>query len=80
MTEEWVRDACNEARAEAHSHVKVEKSLGALKQEQMELTNKMTTLERASLTAEAFLKSMEAQVKDQRQQLHITEIELATQK
>ena len=40
----------------------------------------MTTLERASLTAEAFLKSTEAQVKDQRQELHITEIELATQK
>ena len=54
--------------------------MGALKQEQMELTNKMTTLERASLTAKAFLKSTEAQVKDQRQQLHITEIELATQK
>ena len=80
MTEEWVRDACNEARAEAHSYAEVEKSLGALKQKQMELTNKMTTLERASLTAEAFLKSTEAQVKDQRQELHITEIELATQK
>ena len=60
MTEEWVRDTCNEARAEAHSHVEVEKSLGALKQEQMELTNKMTALERASLSAEAFLKSAEA--------------------
>ena len=67
MTEEWVRDACNEAKAKAHSHAEVEKSLGALKQEQMELTNKMTALERASLTAKAFLKSTEAQVKDQRQ-------------
>ena len=37
VTEEWVRDACNEARAEAHSHAEVEKSLGSLKQEQMEL-------------------------------------------
>ena len=60
MTEEWVRDACNEARAEAHSHAEVEKSLGSLKQEQMELTNKMTALEKASLSAEAFLKSAEA--------------------
>ena len=60
VTEEWVRDACNEARAEAHSHAEVEKSLGSLKQEQMELTNKMTALEKASLSAEAFLKSAEA--------------------
>ena len=60
VTEEWVRDACNKARAEAHSHAEVEKSLGSLKQEQMELTNKMTALEKASLSAEAFLKSAEA--------------------
>ena len=29
VAEEWVRDARNEARAEAHSHAEVEKSLGA---------------------------------------------------
>ena len=47
-------DAHNEARAEAHSLARVEKSLGALKQEQMELANKLTTSERAHLSAEAF--------------------------
>ena len=31
VTEEWVRDARNEAKAEAHSCAKIEKSLGALK-------------------------------------------------
>lgn len=59
MAEEWIRDACNEVRAESHSRVEVEKSLGALKKEQTELTNKLTTLERARLSAETFLKSVE---------------------
>ena len=54
VAKEWVRDAHNEARAEAHSLARVEKSLGALKQEQMELANKLTTSERAHLSAEAF--------------------------
>ena len=64
MANEWVRNACNETGAEAHSCAKVEKSLGAFKQEQMELTNKLTTLERAHLSAKAFLKSTETQVED----------------
>ena len=37
MAEEWVHNACKEANAEALSRVNVEKSLGALKQEQVEL-------------------------------------------
>ena len=53
MAEEWVWDAHNEARAKAHSHAETEKSLGALKQEQTELANKLTTTERARLSAEA---------------------------
>ena len=64
MVEKWVQNACNEARAEAHSCAEVEKSLGAFKQEQMELDNKLTTLQRAHLSAEAFLKSAETQVED----------------
>ena len=54
VAKEWVRDAHNEATAEAHSLAEVEKSLGALKQEQMELANKLTTSERAHLSAKAF--------------------------
>ena len=53
MAEEWVWDAHNEARVKAHSHAETEKSLGALKQEQTELANKLTTTERARLSAEA---------------------------
>ena len=59
VAEEWVRDTRNDVRAEAHSRVEVEKSLGALKKEQTELANKLTTLERARLSAETFLKSVE---------------------
>ena len=33
VAEEWVRDAHNEARAEASSRTEIEKSLGDLKQE-----------------------------------------------
>ena len=80
MAEEWVWDAHNEAKAEAHSCTKTEKSLGALKQEQTELANKLTIAERARLSAEAGLKSLETQVEDQHKQLHMTEIELATQR
>ena len=80
VTEEWIRDTRNEARAEAHSRAKIGKSLGALKQEQIELANKLTASKKACLSAEAFLKSTEAQAEDQRKQLHLTEIELATQR
>ena len=78
VAEEWVWDAHNEAKVEAQSRAEVEKSLGAFKQEQAELPDKLTTLERAHLSAETFLKSLEAQVEDQRKQQHITETELAT--
>ena len=33
MAKEWIRDARNEARAEASSRAEIEKSLGDLKQE-----------------------------------------------
>ena len=77
MTEEWVRDTRNEPRAEAHSRTKTEKSLGALKQEQTELANKLIVAERVRLSAKAGLKSLETQAEDQCKQLHMTEIKLA---
>ena len=46
----------------------------------MELAKKLTTTERARLSAKASLKSAETQAEDQCKQLHITEIELTTQK
>ena len=80
VAEEWVKDARNQVRAEAHSCAEVEKSLGALKQEQIELANKLIASKRACQSVEAGLKSLETQVEDQRQQLPIIEIDLATQR
>ena len=50
-------DARNEARAEALSHADVEKSMGALKQEQVELTNKLAKAKRAQDSVKAGLKT-----------------------
>ena len=78
MAEEWVRDARNEAEVEALSHADVEKSFGALKQEQAELFEKLKAADQARLSAEVGLKIVESQSEDQRQKLHLTEIDLAT--
>ena len=80
VTKEWVWDARNEARAEAHSRAEVEKSLGALKQEQAQLFDKLVAMDKARLSAEAGLKNVKMQAEDQHKQLHMIEIELATQR
>ena len=41
MAEEWYHDARKQANAEALTRVNVEKSLGAAKQEQFELSEKL---------------------------------------
>ena len=78
VAEEWVHDARNEANVEALSHADVEKSLEALKQEQAELSENLKVTDQARLSAEAGLKTVERQAEDQRQKLHLTEIDLAT--
>ena len=80
VADEWVRDARNEVRAEAHSRAEIEKSLRTLKQEQTKLSNKLIAADRAHLSDKAGLKSVEIQAEDQCKQLHITKIELATQR
>ena len=62
VAEEWVRDACNEANAEALPCADVEKSLGALKQEKAKLSEKLKVVDQARLSAKAGLKIMERQV------------------
>ena len=64
MVEEWVRDACNEANVEALSRANVEKSLGVLKQEQAELSEKLKVADQARLSAETGLKTVERQAED----------------
>ena len=58
MAKEWIRDARNEARAEASSRNEVEKSLGALKQKKQELATKLTVEDRARTNVEAGLKNI----------------------
>ena len=41
VAEEWVKNADDEVKAEAHSQLEVEKQLGFFKQEQIELSNKL---------------------------------------
>ena len=78
MAEEWVRNARDEVDAEAHSRVNVERALRALKEEHAELTKKLREVESARISAEASLKTAEAQAKDQCKKLYTTELELAT--
>ena len=80
MAEEWVRDARKEAKTEALSRVDVEKSLGALKQEWVEMSEKLKAVDQARLNAEAVLKTVERQAENQCQKLHLTEIDLATER
>ena len=80
VAEEWVWDARNEVKAKAHSRVETEKSLGALKQEQVKLANKLIATDRAHLRAKASLKNVGMQAEDQHKQFQTTEIELATQR
>ena len=80
VAEEWVRDAHNEANAEALSHAEVKKSLGVLKQERAKLSKKLKEADKPRLSAKVGLKTMERQAEDQRQKLHLTKIDLATEK
>ena len=80
MAEEWYREANNRADAEALTHADVEKSLGVVKQEQLELSEKLKSTDQARSSAEVDLKPVERQAKEQRQKLHSTEIDLAMQK
>ena len=60
VAEEWVRNARDEVKAEAHSRFEVEKALGALKEEYKELGNKLTLAERECQNALVGLKNVEA--------------------
>ena len=72
-----MQNACNEVRVDAHSRLEVEKALKVIKQEKTELSKKLKEADKACLSAEAGLKTVERQVEDQCQKLHLTEIDLA---
>ena len=56
-TEEWVKDARNEARVEANLLVETRKALGVVEQKNQELTVKLTTEERGQKSVKAGLKN-----------------------
>ena len=78
MAEEWVNDVGNEARVEANLRAKANRARGTSEQKNKELASKLVAEERARLSAEAGLKNVKDQAKNQHKKLHLTEIELAT--
>ena len=77
MAEEWVKEARNDVKNEIHLSLKIEKALGAAKEENKELLSKLTAEERERRSAEARLKNAQTQVEDQHKLLYQIEIELA---
>ena len=59
VVEEWVRNSNDQMKAETHSRLEVEKALGALKEEHAQLSKKFKDLDKARLSVEAGLKTME---------------------
>ena len=57
MAEEWVKDAHNEARAEAYSQSKIEKMVGNLKEDQAKLSEQLKEAIRARDSSDASLKN-----------------------
>nr|POE64612.1 hypothetical protein CFP56_41036 [Quercus suber] len=76
-TEEWVKDARNEARFPDNLHAKTSKSFTTTKGRNKELALKLATADKDRMSAEAGLRIAEAQAEEWRQKLHYTEIEQA---
>ena len=57
MSEDWVKDARSEAKAEFNARSKVEKELGALKENQAKLSEQLKEAVRAKDSSEAGLKT-----------------------
>ena len=64
MTEEFCRDNRSRAEAENQSRTEMEKALGSLKHEHLELTEKFKESEKRRKSAETGLKSAETQAED----------------
>ena len=80
VAKDWVRNANNGLTAEIQNWHEVEKALGAVNHEKTQLAEKLKIAENRRRSAEAGLKSAEAQAEDQRKELYITQLNLATEK
>ena len=80
MAEEWVKNSREEVNVEVQSHLIAEKAVRALRLEKDNLNEKVKEAIKVWDNTEAGLKTTTRQAEDMRQQLHITEINLATEK
>ena len=80
VAEEWVKNACGEARAALDARSEVEVELGALKENHAKMAKQLKEAVRARDSTEAGLKTTERQFEKVRKNLHYFEINLATEK
>ena len=64
MVEEWVKDARNDAKAEAHSQSEIEKTMGNLKENQAKLSEQLKEAIRARDSFDAGLKKTKKQAEE----------------
>ena len=80
MAEEWAKKSPKELNTEVQSHLAAEKAAGALKLEKERLSKEIKKAFKARDSAEVGLKTTMKQAEDMHQQLHLSEINLATEK
>ena len=80
MAKEWVNRVRNDAKNEVNLRLEMEKTLGAMREENKELLSKLIAEERERKSAQAGLKTAEAQAENQCKLLYQTKIELSTSK
>ena len=80
VVEEWAKNTQEELNTEVQSCLAMEKVAGTLKLEKERLNKEIKEAFKARDSAEAGLKTTTKQAEDMRQQLHLSEINLATKK
>ena len=80
VAEEWAKKSREDLNSEVQSRLAVEKAAGALRLEKERLGKEIKETFKAHDSAEAGLKTTTKQAEDMHQQLHLSEINLATEK
>ena len=79
VAEDWVRSANNKLDVKTQNRRDVEKALGVVNHEKMQLAEKLKAVENACQSAKVGLKNVETQVEDQRKELYTTQLNLTTE-
>ena len=80
VAKEWVKKAREDLHTKVQSRIAAEKATGALRLEKDRLNKEVKDALKARDNAEAGLKTTTQQAEDMRKQLHMSEINLATEK